>query len=75
MENDRFWTYLQIAPHLGSKTKLKKPEDLVEFSWEKDEAREQAEKRLVSDRDRLIKIGLIKEEPTEQESLTETETT
>lgn len=32
----RFWTYLTIAPHIDSK-KIKKPEDLVPFEWEKGE--------------------------------------
>ena len=30
----RFWTYLTIAPHIDGK-KIKKPEDLVPFEWEK----------------------------------------
>ena len=68
MDNQRFWTYLTIAPHLGSKTKIKNPEDLVEFSWEKKEKKEEAEKRMKSERDRLIEIGLIK---VEDENLTE----
>lgn len=32
----RFWTYLTIAPHIDGK-KIKKPEDLVPFEWEKGE--------------------------------------
>ena len=34
----RFWTYLTIAPHIDGK-KIKKPEDLVPFEWEKSEKR------------------------------------
>lgn len=68
MENQRFWTYFQIAPHLGSKSKIKNPEDLVEFTWEKEERKDKAEKRMKSERDRLIEIGLIK---VEDETLTE----
>ena len=30
----RFWTYLTIAPHIDGK-KIRKPEDLVPFEWEK----------------------------------------
>lgn len=75
MENERFWTYLQIAPHLGSKTKIKKPEDLVEFTWEKEERKEYAEKKMKLDRQRLIEIGLIKVDDKEEETLTEQETT
>lgn len=30
----RFWTYLTIAPHIDGK-KIKSPEDLVPFEWEK----------------------------------------
>ena len=64
MENDRFWTFLQIAPHLGSKTKIKEAKDVVEFSWEKEQKKEDAEKKMVSDRDKLIELGIIKvEEP------------
>lgn len=32
----RFWTYLTIAPHIDAK-KIKRPEDLVPFDWEKHE--------------------------------------
>lgn len=31
----RFWTYLTIAPHIDGK-KIRKPEDLVPFEWEKE---------------------------------------
>ena len=43
MEEKRFWTYLSMLPHVDSK-KLKKAEDLVEFSWEKKKNKEKAEK-------------------------------
>ena len=33
MEQDRFWTYLKILPHVDGK-KLKSPEDLITFPWE-----------------------------------------
>lgn len=71
MENQRFWTFFQVAPHLGSKSKIKGPEDLVEFTWEKQNRKEEAEKRMKSERDRLIEIGLIK---VEEDNLTEEKT-
>ena len=33
MEKDRFWTYLNILPHIDGK-KLKSPENLITFPWE-----------------------------------------
>lgn len=33
--SQRFWTYLTIAPHIDGK-KIKKPQDLVPFEWEKE---------------------------------------
>ena len=73
MEDKRFWTYLTIAPHLSSKAKIKEAKDLVEFTWEKEQKKEDAEKKMVSDRDKLIELGIIKVEEHENESLTETE--
>jgi hypothetical protein len=35
MENERFWTYLKILPHVNGK-KLRKPEALITFPWEKE---------------------------------------
>ena len=65
MEEQRFWTFLNILPHINSK-KIKEPEDLFEFTWEKDKRKEEAEKKLAIDRKRLIEIGIIK--PDENES-------
>ena len=36
--SQRFWTYLTIAPHIDGK-KIKSPEDLVPFEWEKKTSR------------------------------------
>lgn len=45
MVEKRFWTYLQIMPHVDGK-KLKKPEQLVSFEWEKGEGKKRAEEDL-----------------------------
>jgi len=45
MVEKRFWTYLQIMPHVDGK-KLKKPEQLVSFEWEKGEVKKRAEEDL-----------------------------
>ena len=36
MEKDRFWTYLNILPHVNGK-KLKSPQSLIKFPWENKE--------------------------------------
>ena len=36
LEMQRFWTYLNICPHIDSK-KVKSPEQLIPFEWEKEE--------------------------------------
>lgn len=41
----RFWTYLQIAPHIDSK-KIKSPESLVPFKWEEEEIKAKKEQDL-----------------------------
>lgn len=59
MVETRSWVYLLIAPHIDSK-KIKGPEDLMEFSWEKDA------KKKAFDPDKVKKIlqakGVIKTE-------------
>ena len=45
MENERFWTYIKVLPHIDGK-KCKSPEALVPFDWEKDEKKKKAEKEL-----------------------------
>ena len=42
MESDRFWTYLNILPHVDGK-KLKSPEDLITFPWEVDAKKKKAD--------------------------------
>lgn len=43
--NRRFWTYLQIMPHIDSK-KCKTPEDLISFEWEKETIKKKKENDL-----------------------------
>lgn len=45
MEDKRFWTYLQIMPHIDSK-KCKKPEDLISFKWEKGDRKKRSEQEM-----------------------------
>lgn len=45
MENERFWTYIKILPHIDSK-KCKSPEALVPFDWEKETKKKKAEEGL-----------------------------
>lgn len=49
MIEKRFWTYLQICPHIDSK-KVKSPEDLLPFPWEKDEKKQRNLKELENNR-------------------------
>lgn len=65
-EDKRFWTYLTVAPHISSKSGIKKAEDLIEFSWEKDKKKEEAKENIKRDRQKLIDIGLL--EPDENET-------
>lgn len=46
---ERFWTYLQICPHIDNK-KVKSPEDLIPFPWEKDERKQRNLKELENNR-------------------------
>ena len=43
MVEKRFWAYLNICPHIDSK-KIKGPEDILPFPWEKDNKKEAAMK-------------------------------
>jgi len=45
MVEKRFWTFLTIMPHIDGK-KIKKPEQLVSFEWEKGENKKRAEEDL-----------------------------
>lgn len=70
MEDKRFWTYLAMTPHISSKAGIKKAEDLVEFTWEKDKKKKEAEKKMEADRQRLIELGFITPD-SEEENKTE----
>lgn len=54
MENERFWTFWNILPHVDTK-KLKKPQDLIKFPWEKEEE--------LSERDLEIALKFINSKP------------
>lgn len=43
MVEKRFWTYMQIAPHINTK-KCSSPESLVSFEWEKKKRKEEFNK-------------------------------
>ena len=49
MEYDRFWTYIQVMPHIDSK-KCKSPDKLVPFDWEKEEKKIKQNKELENNR-------------------------
>lgn len=49
MVEKRFWAYLNICPHIDSK-KVKTPEDLIPFPWEKDEKKTRQLKDLENNR-------------------------
>lgn len=49
MEKDRFWTYLNILPHIDGK-KLKSPENLITFPWEAEEKKKLSEAELEKSR-------------------------
>lgn len=55
MENDRFWTYLTILPHIDS-SKLKSPDKLIQFPWEKDRNKKTAEAKMKKDMALINKI-------------------
>lgn len=58
MENERFWTYIKILPHIDSK-KCKSPEALVPFDWEKQDKKKRSEAEL-KDKEFAIKNMLGK---------------
>lgn len=50
LENNRFWTYFNILPHIDGK-KLPSPRDLYSFPWEELEDIKEAERALEEDAD------------------------
>lgn len=45
MIEQRFWTYMTIAPHINTK-KISSPEGLVSFEWEKEKKKEKFNKEV-----------------------------
>jgi DNA gyrase/topoisomerase IV subunit B len=52
MVEKRFWAYLNICPHIDSK-KIKGPEDILPFPWEKDNKKEAALKFMDDNNDAI----------------------
>ena len=52
MVEKRFWAYLNICPHIDSK-KIKGPEDILPFPWEKDNKKEAAMKFIETNNDSI----------------------
>ena len=63
MVEKRFWSYLNICPHIDSK-KIKGPEDILPFPWEKDNKKEAALK-FMEDNNEAIKAFFNKNSITE----------
>lgn len=55
MERDRLWTFYTILPHVDHK-KLKKPQDLMPFPWEKEEIEKEALEQLKKDEEMFNKF-------------------
>jgi len=63
LEEQRLWTFYSILPHVDTK-KLKKPEDLIKFPWEKTtNAKFNEEVEEVTEK--LKELGIIKENKEE----------
>lgn len=63
MVEKRFWSYLNICPHIDSK-KIKGPEDVLPFPWEKENKKEKALK-FMEDNNEAIKAFFNKNSITE----------
>ena len=55
MERDRLWTFYTILPHVDHK-KLRKPQDLMPFPWEKDQIEKDALEQLKKDEEMFNKF-------------------
>jgi hypothetical protein len=55
MERDRLWTFYTILPHIDQK-KLKKPQDLMPFPWEREQLEKDALEQLEKDKDMFNKF-------------------
>lgn len=45
LERERLWTYLTISPQIDGK-KIKSPEDMLKFSWEKEDKKESLDNNM-----------------------------
>lgn len=68
LEMDRFWTYLNVSPHIDTK-KCKSPDKLISFPWEVEEKKQKQNQELENNRFAITNmIGRnIFGEPIEQE--------
>ena len=55
IERDRLWTFYTILPHVDHK-KLRKPQDLMPFPWEKDQIEKDALEQLKKDEEMFNKF-------------------
>lgn len=55
MERDRLWTFYTILPHINQK-KIKSPQDMMPFPWEKEEIEKEALERLKKDEEMFNKF-------------------
>lgn len=53
MIEKRFWTYLNICPHIDGK-KVKGPQDLLPFPWEKESKKEESMKFIDNNQDAIM---------------------
>lgn len=49
LEMDRFWTYLNVSPHIDTK-KCKSPDKLISFPWEVEEKKQKQNQELENNR-------------------------
>jgi hypothetical protein len=52
MVEKRFWTYMQILPHIDGK-KIKSPEKLLPFPWEKEQQKQESIRFMEDNRDAI----------------------
>lgn len=55
MVEKRFWTYLTICPHIDNK-KVKSPEDLIPFPWEKDAKKQETIRFMEDNKEGILKF-------------------
>lgn len=53
MTDKRFWTYMQILPHIDSK-KVKSPEKLIPFPWETENKKQDNIKFMEENKDKIM---------------------